>query len=112
MGDAAIWRPLPSHVIAPNGTARDTLVPCASRSAAAIIDQLGATKISVAPFQPCLRLPTQPIQGFELGFERLNHFNGAVRPFSLDGPLATRPYYRKDWFAHNLSHAGNLRGAS
>jgi hypothetical protein len=61
-----------------------------------------AAEISAAPFQPSMRLPTQPIQGRQFGLECFDPFDGAVGPFGLDGPVSGVSYHEKNRFTHNF----------
>ncbi len=41
-----------------------------------------------------------------MGFESINLFNRAIRPFGFDGPfLAVTEYYAEDRFVRNLDHS-------
>jgi hypothetical protein len=61
-----------------------------------------AAEIGAAPFQPRMRLPTQPIQRRQLGLECLDPFDSTVGPFGLDGPVVRVSYYEKNRFTHNI----------
>jgi len=54
--------------------------------------------------KPCLRLSIQPINGFDVGLECINAPNGAIRPFSFDGPLvAVVEHHAKDGLADRVA---------
>ena len=70
-------------------------------------NQAGGGEIGVSPFQPRVRLPTQPIYGFEFGLEYLNFFNSTVWPFSLDTPVVAAALNHEEYrFRIVLDHPG------
>jgi len=66
------------------------------------ISLAGATETGPTPFQPCLRLPTQPIQSRQFGLECFDRFDSTVRPFSLNRPIVGGLCYEEDRFTHNF----------
>jgi hypothetical protein len=53
-----------------------------------------------------MRLPTQPIHGFEFGLKSLNFFQSTVWPFSLDAPIAAVLNHEENRFTLVLGHPG------